>query len=238
MNKYGDPSWAYHTACAKVLALTTAYLSEKPVVGFSALDYADGLEKYVDAVKDTALRSNMGFVLPSSIQQRGNDDDRVDGELLRSLDKAVKKFRRSAKKLDKWADKVRGELSEDFPWWKPWKRVPLYIQAHIINKKLMYLERKFLHEEGLDGRDWFKHVIFAPGLWTGYSGAVFPGLTESLESGDYLNAKRWEKIIRGKITDAANSLRKGRHGRKHHKHHPPGWFAPPPPPPPPEDDLD
>jgi len=62
--------------------------------------------------------------------------------------------------------------------------VKLYYEVRNVNDKYKYLERQFLHPEGLDGRTWFKHVVFAPGIWTGYAGATFPGITESIERGD------------------------------------------------------
>jgi len=64
-----------------------------------------------------------------------------------------------------------------------------------------------LYLEGLDGRAWFKHVIFAPGLWTGYSSAVFPGLDEAINKRDYKNAERWIEIIESTIYKAAESLK-------------------------------
>lgn len=172
VDKFGDPSWSYHIACSKVLSMTIAYLSENPIIAFNAVDYAKGLEKYVDSVRNsefmTASRRHFS---------------------LGRLDKAVEKFRQAAVKFDAYVALLKNELEEDLPWWRQWRRVRTFIRVHVVNKKLQYLERSFLHEEGLDGRDWFKHVIFAPGLWTGYSGAVFPGLIESLEDGNYYNAK-------------------------------------------------
>ncbi|KAI5288548.1 hypothetical protein KEM54_005118, partial [Ascosphaera aggregata] len=209
VDKFGDPTWSYHTACAKVLALTTAYLSENAIIGFSTVDYAKGLKKYVDSVQqsDAWAHTHRHFSF-------------------KHLYKAVEKFRKAAVKFDKRVAAINNELQEDLPWWQRWRRIKTFIQVHALNKKLQYLERSFLHEEGLDGRDWFKHVIFAPGLWTGYSGAVFPGLAESIEARDWHNAKaslwyfdriltdqktnlpqRWEHIIRGKIRKATKLIR-------------------------------
>lgn len=69
------------------------------------------------------------------------------------------------------------------------KKVRLYFQIRVVNDKYKALERAFLYEPGLDGRNWFKHVVFAPGLWTGYSGATYPGLVESFDAGDSANAQ-------------------------------------------------
>ena len=39
-------------------------------------------------------------------------------------------------------------------------------------------------EVGLPLRSWFKHLIYAPGLNTGYAAVVFPGILDALEHGD------------------------------------------------------
>jgi N-acetylated-alpha-linked acidic dipeptidase len=49
-------------------------------------------------------------------------------------------------------------------------------------------------------------VIFAPGLWTGYSGAVFPGLVEAIEGGEYESARRWVGVLGGCLRGAGGSL--------------------------------
>ena len=44
-----------------------------------------------------------------------------------------------------------------------------------INQRLYQLERNLTTEAGLPLRPWFKHLIYAPGLNTGYAAVVFPG---------------------------------------------------------------
>ena len=44
-----------------------------------------------------------------------------------------------------------------------------------INQRLYQLERRLTSESGLPLRPWFKHLIYAPGLNTGYAAVVFPG---------------------------------------------------------------
>ena len=68
------------------------------------------------------------------------------------------------------------------------------------------LERQFLFPGGLDNRTWFKHVVFAPGRWTGYAGATYPGLVESFEDGNMTNAHRWSDIIQERLQAATKLL--------------------------------
>ncbi|KAI9284731.1 hypothetical protein BC943DRAFT_325479 [Umbelopsis sp. AD052] len=53
-----------------------------------------------------------------------------------------------------------------------------------INSRLSFFERRFIDPEGIQGRDWFKHVIIAPGLWTGYAAQTFPAIVEAIENGN------------------------------------------------------
>jgi N-acetylated-alpha-linked acidic dipeptidase len=55
-----------------------------------------------------------------------------------------------------------------------------------IHKALMRVERALLDPEGLNGRPWFKHLIYAPRPT--YKPIVLPGLTEAVEAGDRARA--------------------------------------------------
>jgi N-acetylated-alpha-linked acidic dipeptidase len=49
-------------------------------------------------------------------------------------------------------------------------------------------------------------MVFAPGLWLGYQGVVFPGVLEALDDGDLEGAKIWVERIAEAINDVAESL--------------------------------
>ena len=66
-----------------------------------------------------------------------------------------------------------------------------------INALFRQAERAFLLEEGLPGRPWFRHVIYAPGLYTGYASKPLPGLSQSIEDGEYsLAAQQALRLLR------------------------------------------
>lgn len=48
----------------------------------------------------------------------------------------------------------------------------------------MNFERGFVDPNGITGREWFKHVIYAPGLWSGYASRVFPAIVEAIDADD------------------------------------------------------
>jgi len=52
-----------------------------------------------------------------------------------------------------------------------------------LNQALMKTERALLLSQGLPGREWYKHQLYAPGLYTGYGVKTLPGVREALEAG-------------------------------------------------------
>jgi N-acetylated-alpha-linked acidic dipeptidase len=196
MDKYGDPGFHYHATIAKVWALLAAKLIETPVIQLNATIYAKALAGYLDNIKSKA---------PKFIAE--DDEDGTGNPLLYSLTKAIDRLHNVSVSFDSQAQALTDEIEKDpLPWWKWWQKIKLYYAVRRVNAKYKMLERQFLHEPGLDGRSWFKHVVFAPGVWTGYAGATFPGLVESIENNDRGSAFKWAGICTGIVEKAASSL--------------------------------
>lgn len=172
MDRFGDPSWRHHEAIAKVWALAAARLSETPVLALNATDYAHGLGDYLERIKPNAEN------LPSGSNFSFDD-----------LNLAIVHLHNVAAQFDAQAAELASHLDDDLPWYLWWKKIALYVQIRNVNSKYKGIERELLYQPGLDGRNWFKHVVFAPGIWTGYSGSTYPGLVESFDAGDVANAK-------------------------------------------------
>lgn len=103
------------------------------------------------------------------------------------LDNAIDVLVRSADRYDKAVRNFKqGELSSS--------------ALKGVNAKLIQSERKLTHPDGLPGRPWFKHLIYAPGFYTGYGVKTIPGVREAIEQ------KKWEEAER-EITRVSNVLR-------------------------------
>ncbi|OCK73391.1 Zn-dependent exopeptidase [Lepidopterella palustris CBS 459.81] len=199
MDKFGDPGFHYHATIAKVWAILAAKLIETPVIQLNATDYAKGLAAYLESVKVKA-RATPGFYVDEQAHWS-------KGSLFHGLDRAIDQLYNVSVTFDATAQALTDTIEKDpIPWWKWWEKVKLYYAVRRVNLKYKMLERQFLYKPGLDGRSWFKHVVFAPGLWTGYAGATFPGLVESIEKGDRVNAFKWAGICKGLIEKAAGLL--------------------------------
>jgi N-acetylated-alpha-linked acidic dipeptidase len=51
-----------------------------------------------------------------------------------------------------------------------------------LNTKLRQVEGDLLDPQGLPGRPWFRHTIYAPGEYTGYAAVVIPGVNEAIDA--------------------------------------------------------
>lgn len=210
MNTYGDPGFHYHTATAKLFGLFTARLAEAPVIPLNATDYAIALDGYISKVEsklsDTASEDEIEVrARPTPTETRGNLDELKLS--FKKLRKAAAELKKTAEAHDAWAAELAEQVGQDIPWWKWFSKIKLYYNIRRVNDKYKFLERQFLYSKGLDGRPWFKHIVFAPGLWTGYAGAVFPGLVEAIDAKDYGIAQKWVGIIEGRLFKAAGSLK-------------------------------
>jgi len=50
-----------------------------------------------------------------------------------------------------------------------------------LNRKLMESERRLTTSEGLPRRPWYKHMLYAPGVYSGYGVKTLPGIREAIE---------------------------------------------------------
>ncbi|KAI0023030.1 N-acetylated-alpha-linked acidic dipeptidase-like protein 2 [Xylariomycetidae sp. FL0641] len=77
----------------------------------------------------------------------------------------------------------------------------------LVNTKSRDFQRGFVSQGGLPNREFFKNLIFAPGLDTGYGATTFPGITESFLAGNFSTAQEFVKKTADAILAAADIIR-------------------------------
>lgn len=75
-----------------------------------------------------------------------------------------------------------------------------------INRDLAAAEQSLLSPDGLSGRPWFKHTVFAPGTNTGYTAETLPGLADALEHRDLVELQREADSLAAALRRAAARL--------------------------------
>ena len=180
MVNYGDPGFKYHKTMAQLIGLVIADLVDSIVIPFRAAEYADALEGYLDSVEsklDAAKEPKTDdeiFALRAQVTA-GEVTGSADAfkQSLAAIRESIVHFRIKALEIDELAAWANRELVAGIPWWNVIRHIKLVRTIIKVNKQYKYLERNLLFEGGLDGRSWFKHVVYAPGLWTGYSGGKY-----------------------------------------------------------------
>jgi N-acetylated-alpha-linked acidic dipeptidase len=70
-----------------------------------------------------------------------------------------------------------------------------------VNAALRGIERALTRQEGLPGRPWYRHYVYAPGFYTGYAVKTLPAVRESIEQKQY-------EDVNGRIAATADVLTK------------------------------
>lgn len=154
MDNFGDPTFERHAAISKVMGLAALRLAESPLLPINATAYAHELVYYSTKVKALGVK--------------------VD---LAPLDAAIRSVVDSAAQLQVQIDKAAAELASKH------KRRPsgcLVRRVRSINKRLAGLERGFIDNGGLPGREWYRNLVVAPGRYLGYGATTLPALTEAI----------------------------------------------------------
>ncbi len=79
-----------------------------------------------------------------------------------------------------------------------------------LNEILFRAERSLTREKGLPGRPWFTHMIYAPGLYTGYGVKTLPGIREAIEQRKWKEAQEQIVIASGVLESYAREIDKAR----------------------------
>lgn len=85
-----------------------------------------------------------------------------------------------------------------------------------VNARLIQSERQFIDEGGLPRRPWYRHMLYAPGFYTGYGVKTMPGVREGIEQKRYAEAEKEAVRIAAAIdrltallNDAAGTIERG-----------------------------
>ncbi len=208
--RFGDPDFTYGVALAKTigrLVLRTAEADVFPLrfgdFAGTVAQYADEIHKLVDAMRDAT--EHQGRMLDENAFNLAADptktavapprDASVPMLNLAPLDNAVLRLLRTAKAYDEAqmkALKTEAKAGSE--------------ERTRLNQLLRGLEQTLLKSDGLPGRPWYRHMIYAPGLHTGYGVKTLPGLREAIEERQWSEAERYATVIAGVVASYCERL--------------------------------
>jgi N-acetylated-alpha-linked acidic dipeptidase len=154
MKQFGDPTFAYHATLARILGTVALRLDEADVLPFDYSAYAAEIERM-----ERDLTARIG-------NQKG-----TEASDLKALSDATARLSASA-----------SEVSAALRAMSPAALIPT--AQRDLNRALASVEQSLLTPDGLVGRPWYKHTVFAPGSYAGYAAEVLPGVNEALDRND------------------------------------------------------
>jgi N-acetylated-alpha-linked acidic dipeptidase len=79
-------------------------------------------------------------------------------------------------------------------------------QLKELNALLRGMEQALTDARGLPGRDWYKHLIYAPGMFTGYGVKTLPGVREAIETDRFDEANQYTTVTAAVLTAYCDRL--------------------------------
>ena len=64
-----------------------------------------------------------------------------------------------------------------------------------MDNLLQGIEQTLTYPQGLPGRGWYRHMIYAPGLQTGYGAKTLPGVREGIEQRHWDDVAQYMQVI-------------------------------------------
>jgi N-acetylated-alpha-linked acidic dipeptidase len=189
--RFMDPDFAYGVALARVGGRTVLRLAQAEVLPFEFTAFADTVGRYVDELekkagemrKETEERDRMlragayaAAAPPDETRVDPPRQDPVPYLNLAPLRNAVAHVKAAAERYaHARADAAAAPAAE----------------RDAADAVLQRCEQALLRDEGLPGRPWYRHFVYAPGLYTGYGVKTLPAVREAIEE------RQWGKVDAG-----------------------------------------
>ncbi len=164
MEKFGDPEFLTHATAAKLYTVIAMRAASAEVFPYRFTPYAEALHEHLDDLRrivEHKTRATAPGAKPPL---------RFEG--LADLAKSIRSFQSAATTIDRTLVTLSARDGVD----------PARLSR--VNDALQRVERAFLLREGLPGRRWFKHAVYAPGLTTGYACWPLPGVRQAVQDHD------------------------------------------------------
>jgi N-acetylated-alpha-linked acidic dipeptidase len=190
---YLDTDFAYGRALAQAVGTAVIRLADADVVPMEFTDLADTVQKYGRELKELLGRKQ------EETRERNRQiadgvfaamrDPRAPVPIPKTeavppainfapYDNATATLTDAARRYEKALSAARAKVTAN--------------QKALValNAKLRQAESQLIDNDGLFRRPWYRHLIYAPGFYTGYGVKTVPGVREGIEDGRYADAEK------------------------------------------------
>jgi N-acetylated-alpha-linked acidic dipeptidase len=188
--KFLDTDFAYGRALAQTVGTAVIRLAEADVMPFQFTHLADTTQTYVrelqallkerqDEVRERNRQIEDGVFASVADRRRPIKAPMVE-EMppalnFAPLENAAAALTRAADRYRKAFEAARAKMTPE--------------AARTVNARLIQSERELTDAAGLPRRPWYRHLLYAPGYYTGYAVKTMPGVREAIEEKNYAEAE-------------------------------------------------
>jgi len=208
--RFGDPGFVYGIAETETVGHLILRVADADVLPLQFAGFADAVDRYVGELHDLAdqkrkAAEELGKLLDQKAFTLASDptrpvlaperDPAVPYLDLAPLDNVAARLKKSAAAYDALYTKLGAGTSKLTP-----------AQSQELDDLLRGMEGTLLYAHGLPGRDWYKHLIYAPGLYTGYGVKTLPGVREAIEENHWDQANQYSVLTAAALTAYCDRL--------------------------------
>ncbi len=189
---FSDKDFTYGCALAQTCGTAVLRVADNDLLPFDFGDFTDTIQRYMSQLKKLHASIREEILERNREIREGVFSATADPEKVlvppkteevppylnfAPLDNAVDNLARSTERFEQVIGKLRRTGVTD-------ANRPIVIQ---LNRDLIRSERVLTSPDGLPGRPWYRHMVYAPGLYTGYGVKTIPGVREAIEQ------KKWKE---------------------------------------------
>ena len=191
---FSDKDFVYGRALAQAGSTSVVRMADADLLPFQFSDFADDVKMYVREVEKFADKQREEIQENNQKLAEGMYEATADPRYtwvtpkkeevpphlnFAPLDNAVESLERSSAEYQKALDRVSANGGAALA----------SASLKEVNEMLIQCEHKLTTPEGLPGRFWYKHELYAPGVYTGYAAKAIPAVREGLEQKNWKQAE-------------------------------------------------
>jgi N-acetylated-alpha-linked acidic dipeptidase len=206
---FSDYDFVYGRALSQTVGTSVMRLADAEVLPFDFVDFADTIQTYTKDLEklladkqeeirernqeldEGVFRATLDPRRPTVAPPREEVPPHLN---FAPLQNAAESLARSAEHYHQALMHKQAMLSES-----------QIASLQALNQQLIESERKLTNNDGLPRRPWYKHLLYAPGVYSGYGVKTVPGVREGIELKKYAEAD--QEIVRvGKALQEESAL--------------------------------
>ena len=180
--KYVDPTFKYSVLASQMTGVALLRLADAEILPFDYETYGAQIAEYVDDIEQQARKAS------------ADGATKIDFAALKAAAEAFAKAGAAARA------RAEALLSSE-------RSAATDADLARVNRALIGAERDLIEPTGLPDRPWYRHVVYAPGLYTGYGVKTIPGVREAVDAGNYARAAEQARLVVRALERAAQTLR-------------------------------